>query len=217
MTAPRTSTGRGSLGSLRRLALAAAVAVLPFALLGESFERQLADWIAVPRPPAAVAALVTLALAGDILLPVPSSVLCSLAVGPLGMPITIAAGTLGLSLSCAIGFAIGRLWSEPGAAPPPLLSLAATRAVPLVAEATVVLAGSSSMTWRPFAAAVVPANLLVVTLYTGIGRWGLDTGRIRVAVIGSIVLPVLLSTVVWSLRRSANADPVANDDQPDPA
>ena len=193
------------------------VAGLPFALLGEAFEADLSDWLRQPRPAGAVAVAAVAALAVDIALPVPSSVVVGYAAMQLGPVAAVLLGTLGLTLTCEAGYwatrLVGTLASEaPGSEvpvseadgptasasdPPPRLPLflAATRAVPLLAEAAVVIAAGCGMPHRRFLAVVAASNALVCSLYAALGVWGQTAGRETLAMVIAVALPVALSAV----------------------
>ena len=153
-------------------------------------------------------------LAVDIALPIPSSVVVAYAASQLGIAATVALGTLGLTLSCETGYWAARLFghrlAEPGERPaegPTLLVVAATRAVPLLAEATVMLAGATRQPHTRFAVVAVAANGLVCMLYATLGRYGFAAGRELVALAVSVAVPVLLSGAVWLAGRRSDAAP----------
>ena len=178
------------------------VAGLPFLLLGEAFEADITDWLRQPRPAGLVAAAVVAALAVDIALPVPSSVVVGYAAMQLGPVAAVLLGTVGLTLTCEAGYWATRLINTPAANPPRRLPLvlAATRAVPLLAEATVVVAAGGGLPHRPFLAIVAVSNALVCTLYAGLAIWGQTAGRETLALIVAVVVPVALSAAVAAVR-----------------
>ena len=201
--------------SWRLVSIAVLIAAAPLLLLGESFESQVAAFIRTPRPPLLTAGLLVGLLATDIVMVVPSSVVVAYAAGQLGLPLTVLLATLGLSISCTIGYVFGRLTQASPTATPRLLAiLAATRAVPIVAEAAVVYAGGVRVPLRPFLLTVTLANALVASLYAAIGLLGHQTGGEVTALVLSAAIPIALSLVVvwlfpnrtWSQQRSSSED-----------
>ena len=142
------------------------VPVLPFVLFGGQFE----DWLqAVAEDPPSIPvtmALVIGLLSTDILLPIPSSVISTLSGWQLGWWLGTLATWIGMNLGAIIGFAMARRWGKPFAVwfskeedlermrivsdryGPFVLVL--TRAMPVFAEATVLIAGIHQLAWRRF-------------------------------------------------------------------
>lgn len=212
-------------GRLVLFAIAAAAA--PFLLLGDGFEDRVAEAIREPRPPLLLAAAIALALAVDPFLPIPSSLLVAYSATQLGGVAAVLVGTVGLTAGCELGYAAARATSQafpnrrlshlaatPGSPPGglTLLALAATRAVPLLAEATVFVAGATRLPQRRFLAAVVPANAIVCTLYAAIGVWGRSQQREQLALVLSIAIPVALSALVWSIAKRRDRAAKRRDD-----
>ncbi|MBA3482501.1 MAG: hypothetical protein H0T51_11860, partial [Pirellulales bacterium] len=95
----------------RPLLLITIVLVVPIALLsirGESFATQLREWQTDPPAPMTFAALVVAILAADIVLPVPSGPISTLAGSHLGVALGTAASALGMTLGAVIAFAVAR-------------------------------------------------------------------------------------------------------------
>ena len=155
-------------------------------------------------------------LALDVLLPVPSSVVAVAAGYELGVVVGFLANLTGLQLACALGWfvgqragrrpveaAIGR--SSRVTASHALDSLrgqllfAIGRAVPVVAEGTVLLAGAAEVPPRRLMYAATVANLGVASVYAAAGSWSAVTGSALPATLGAIGVPalaVLLARVV---------------------
>ena len=148
------------------MVLILAIPSVPFLLFGEQVEQSLQQW--KEDPPAAqwVALTVITLLASDILLPVPSSVVCAVAGHQLGTVSGTLVTWLGMNLGAILGFAIARRWGPTVAMwisrtddldragnmaarfGPALLALA--RGVPVLAEATVLWMGMHGLSWRAF-------------------------------------------------------------------
>src|SRR5690606_23868298 len=98
---------------LQLLALILLVPIVPFLVFHEAVERWVALWIESPPGPAWIAALVVGLLSTDVLLPIPSSLVSTLAGGHLP-PLTAALTSwLGLNLGAACGFWLSRTWGRP--------------------------------------------------------------------------------------------------------
>ncbi len=139
-------------------------------------------WMATAN--AAAAGIGVSLLAVDVVVPVPSS-LVMIAHGSLfGLWLGAGLSLVGTVIAAAIGFAIGRRgggvlnrfvgpderaradrfldrWG--------LLAIVATRAVPILAEATVILAGASRIRWPAMLVAVLVGSVPVVIIFAAIG------------------------------------------------
>jgi uncharacterized membrane protein YdjX (TVP38/TMEM64 family) len=96
---------------LKLLLLVTIMLIVPIVLLairGESFASELERWRSSPPPPATLAALVVAILAIDVVLPVPSGPVSTLAGSHLGMMLGTAASTLGMTLGATIAFTLAR-------------------------------------------------------------------------------------------------------------
>ena len=179
-------SGGNLLKPLLLVALALAVPVVPFLLLGEGFEEQMRGWVDESASRPALAAMVAGVLAADILLPVPSSVVSTIAGRALGFWTATAASWLGMTVGCTLAFGLVRRFGRPLAvrlageealertdrlaARHGTLVLALTRPVPVLAEASVVLFGATRLAWRPFLAVVGLANLAIAAAYAALGE-----------------------------------------------
>ena len=122
---------------------------MPFLLFGAQVEAALEAWRASPPPPLTVAAAVIALLSTDILLPIPSSLACTLAGWQFGVP-------LGFFLTKRCGPRLVAWLVHPGDLArtselserfgPTLLIL--SRGVPVLAKASVLILGLHSLTWR---------------------------------------------------------------------
>ncbi len=89
------------------------------------------------------------------------------------------------------------------------LALAMMRAIPILAEASVLAAGAARLNPRPVFATVITANISLGVLYAGIGSISQDhlsvsmlfLGGIGVPAIGILVAYVLLGNAYGKLRR----------------
>lgn len=167
---------------------------------------------------ALITAAVVLFLLADIVLPIPSSFVLATTGYLLGLPLGTAVGFVGLSCASLAGYAIGRYAGGPlaqrivGRAQLDRFAalsqrhgdalLVAFRAMPMLAEATTILAGISRMPLPRFALVVSIGNVVVAALYAWIGAVSASQSSFLFASVAAIVLPVL---IVLAMRRAAAA------------
>lgn len=210
------------------LAVILLVPVVPFLILGEPFEQGVKDWFQSNEPQAELIQFSGLlgVLASDIFFPIPSSALMTLAGGVMPFWTAVFASWIGLSLGAAVGFGLakwlGRAFASRFAEPEDLAriesvatkfgptALLLTRPLPILAEACVLLMGTTELSWRRFAVPVVAANLGLSVFYVACGA-GIENQRLLlVASVGSGTLPLLLALAIR--RRLPGLDSVKNDD-----
>lgn len=202
------------------------IPVIPFLFFGgrmDQWLRGLAD-----DPPSAVAtfALIVGLLATDILLPIPSSVISTLSGWQLGWALGTIATWLGMNLGAVIGFALAQRFGHPLALwfsrdqdlermryvsdlyGPTVLVL--TRAMPVFAEASVLIAGIHQMRWRRFLPAILLSNLGIAIAYAALGDYAERHQWLPLALGVAIALPVLVAAVAKRffprLRDDANTN-----------
>lgn len=192
--------------------------LVPFALVGEALESVIVAEAAQAEAGPRVGLVAALLLAADLLLPIPSSVVATAAGYLLGPAQGGAWVWLGLNLSVALGYLVGRqgeglalrlvgpdslmqarsLFSRHG-----LWVLVLSRPVPVLAEATAVLAGLGAMPPGPLALTAGLSNLGLAALYAWVGSSGRGELGLVALFGGAVLLPglgLLLSRVV---RRGA--------------
>jgi uncharacterized membrane protein YdjX (TVP38/TMEM64 family) len=186
-------------------AIVLAVIIVPFILFGDAMQR----WVAA-QPWGQQATLLSAAigialLASDVVLPVPSSLVGTALGAILGAPLGTLAGAIGLTAGCLIGYALGALartgmrerlviagdrhmlesWlSRHGVA-----VLVLCRAVPVLAEASVIVAGLMRMPPAASLLATTLANIGISAVYAGLGSLAGDATTFVVAFLASILLP----------------------------
>lgn len=196
--------------------------IIPFVLFGDRMEAAVEAW--KENPPAApwVAAAVIALLSTDILLPIPSSVISTLAGVELGIVGGALASWLGMSLGAAGGFALARYcgprlagWlSRPSDLErardladrlgPAVLAIA--RGVPVLAEATVLWMGLHGLSWRKFLPPVLLANLGLSLAYSALGRWTEEYAGLAPALSIAVAFPVLLALAFQRWMKSSGGD-----------
>lgn len=187
------------------------VPVIPFLFFGGQMDqwlRGLAD-----DPPAAdiTFALVVGLLATDILLPIPSSVISTMAGWQLGWLLGTFATWLGMNVGAITGFALARrfgqrfaLWFSRGEDLTRMRQvsdrfgpsvLVVTRAMPVFAEASVLIAGIHRLAWRRFLPAILASNLGVAIAYSALGDYAERHQWLPLALGVAIGVPVLVAAL----------------------
>jgi uncharacterized membrane protein YdjX (TVP38/TMEM64 family) len=202
--------------TVRILLLTAAVLLLlaaPFALVGAQLEAWAPRALERVRRPEMMFGAVAAILAADILLPVPSSLVSTLAGSELGASWGTAASWLGMTVGAALGFGLARTFGRPLAARlasaddlaalakladrQGVLLIVGLRALPLLAEASVLMLGASGLPWRRFLPAAGLANLGIAVAYAWFGAYAREHQWLPAALAVALALPLLLT---WSLR-----------------
>jgi uncharacterized membrane protein YdjX (TVP38/TMEM64 family) len=192
------------------------VPIVPFLLFGEQIGQWWDRWQSQPHSGLWIAGMVIGLLSTDVFLPVPSSVVATLA----GYRLGIVGGTLavwfGMTLGAALGFALARRWGSIFVAwltrPSDLARTARLvdtygptvlvigRGVPVLAEATVLIMGMHGLSWRRFLPPVVLSNFGLALAYAAFGEIANRFHWLPLALAISIAIPVLLAAGfrLWS-------------------
>lgn len=204
------------------IALVLAAPILPALALGELGAGWIPSWRESPPAAGVAAAAIGGALALDIVAPLPSGPLMTLAGALLGGPVGTLVGWLGLTVGAGLGYAAARAWGPRAASR--LVStedldqmrgasaewapwvLLATRPLPVLAEAAVLWAGLIGVQWRRFALPVAWANLILAAAYATLGAWAADEGWLLAALSLACVAPLglLLAARRVLVLRSAS-------------
>jgi 3-dehydroquinate synthase len=196
--------------------------LVPFALLEGRMNELVQDTLQSKASIAWIALAVVAFLLADIVLPVPSSFVLSTTGYLLGLGVGTAVCFVGLSCASLAGYALGRYAGGPltqrivGRAQLERFSrlsqrhgdllLVAFRAMPVLAEATTILAGISRLPLPRFIAVVSVGNAVVAAVYAWIGAVSAGQSSFLFASVAAIVLPVI---IVWSMRRVARSSVAA--------
>lgn len=188
--------------------LVLAIPIVPFLLFGAEMEARLERWKADPPSAPVIAATVIALLATDVFLPVPSSLVSTLAGWQLGGWGGAAASWVGMSLGAILGFAIARRFGprlvnwltrpedlERSAGLVDRYGLALLvigRGVPVLAEATVLILGMHRVTWSRFLPPVLLSNLGLALAYAMFGEVAERYQLLPLALGVAIALPVFL-------------------------
>ena len=182
-------------------ALLLAAILVPFLLFEEDLATLTERTLATEASPWVVAGL----LASDILLPIPSSFVATASGYLLGFWWGCAATWAGLMLGTVVGYLLGLRYGRAaalrfaGEAELERVSKASEkygdwtiivlRAVPILAEASVVFAGLTAMPARRFVLLTALANLGIAASYGAVGAFAVEANSFMLAFAGSIALP----------------------------
>lgn len=210
---------------LLSLTLAAiAVPLVPWLVWGTRLDHAIAAWLDPPPPPAMLAAAEIGVLAADIILPVPSSLVATLGGASLGVVAGSACGGLGLTLGSMAGWVLGRFAGARGLAGVEAsaratlaarerrfgpLAVVLTRPLPILAEATAILAGAAGMPWRSFLAAAAPANLAIAFAWSLAGALGRDADSLQWVAVAALAVPAMVASLAAVRGRPADGIPAA--------
>ena len=201
-----------------------ALVLVPFLLFEESIARLSEALLQGSAGGLSAGVAVVLLLASDLFVPVPSSLVATASGLLLGLMPGMAATWVGMQFGALAGYGVGRLagrrvatrivgeselqraaraydrWGG--------LFLIASRAVPVLAEGSVVIAGVASMPLLRFFGCVGMSNLAIAAVYAGVGAYVRDVNTFLMAFAASILLPGSLMLAHRTLaarvaRRSA--------------
>jgi uncharacterized membrane protein YdjX (TVP38/TMEM64 family) len=206
-------TPRVAVGWAGFCGLLLAAILVPFFLFGEGLEAAARRFLEAHPPGWQVALVLSGLLAGDIVLPVPSSLVNTAAGALLGFWRGTATVWAGMMVACGLGYQLGaragesalrRMVGEAEVARLARLAerhghwfLLVFRAVPVLAEASVVFAGVSRMSRRSFFTVTALANLGVSATYSAVGASAARAGSFLLLFAGMVVLPAL---ALWLIR-----------------
>lgn len=196
--------------------LALAVILVPFAIWEEPITRWVEARIADESSRPLLAAILGGALAADVLLPIPSSLISTAAGYALGLSGGALVSWAGMTVGALFGYALGakpaRNFTRRFVGDAELVraqaafgrwggwALIACRAVPVLAEASVVFAGVAGMSLGRFLALVSLANLAVALAYAAVGALALEADSFLLAFAGAILLPGAMMLLFRRLR-----------------
>ena len=159
--------------------------------------------------------LIIVLLALDLVLPIPSSIASTTAGAALGFEVGTMTCWVGMSLGCVIGYWLGleagtptvqrlvgtqelekakRLGSRYG-----VMFLMVSRAVPILAEVSVITAGVMRIPPKRFFIVTGFSNLGISAVYAGVGAYAFEAHSFLLAFVGAIVVPGLAILVARRL------------------
>lgn len=207
---------------LRRIAISVlflSLFIIPYLLFGhrvETFARSLIE----KDGDDGLAMLVAGALlAGDPVLPTPSSMVATLLAAKVGFWPAAIVNSISLSLGCGFGFALGRVSGEvlarTGRRLPAgfvewvqrhgVLAVLICRPVPVLAEASLIVAGAARHEPRLLLAWCCASQVLLGAAYAFAGSgWGSGEWNSVAVLFGSVVIPLVGAAIVAiAMRRPA--------------
>lgn len=202
------------------LVLALLVPIVPFLIFGPAFEAGVRQFLDRADSPWILATLVTAVLATDVFLPVPSSLVSTFAGAKLGIALGTFSSWLGMTLGACGGYALARWLGRPLAVRwsraddlanmeslverrGPIV-LVVTRALPVLAEAAVLLCGVLQLPWRRFLPAVALAHLGIALAYSCLGRFAQEQDQLLIALVASGVFPLLAAAMARRWLRGTH-------------
>ncbi|NUN97606.1 MAG: VTT domain-containing protein [Candidatus Omnitrophica bacterium] len=216
------STKRFS-GWLTLSGLVLALILVPFLIFGARMEGWTQEFLVAGKTHSGwVALIVAGALAGDVVLPIPSSLVSAGA----GVLLGFAAGALvslaGMSVGCVLGYGLGisvgrpaagrllgklelqtldRVWERWGG-----WTLVVFRPVPVLAEASILFAGMGRMPLARFLALTTLSNAGVSLVYSAVGAYAAEVNSFLVAFAGAILAPAMAMGLARLFHRRMNGD-----------
>lgn len=179
--------------------------LVPFVWFGEWFDSAAQSLAGQPAAGPAIALLLAGMLAGDIVLPVPSSLISTMCGYLYGFAGGAALSWAGMNAGALLGYWLGaaggrpltrRLVGEPELARASRAherwgawSLIVSRAVPVLAEASVVFAGAARMRVKRFILLTFLSNLGISAAYAAAGAFAAGVESFLLAFAGAIALP----------------------------
>ena len=193
-----------------------ALILIPFALFGGPIEGWITRFLETAREHRLLSVVVLGGLlAGDVVLPTPSSLISTACGLLLGVTLGTLTSLLGMSISCALGYALGRFGRA--TLRDHLLSasdlerlerlyqrtgdwlVVVTRPVPVLAEAAVIVAGMGRMSFARFLFLTTLSNLGISLVYALVGAFSANAGVFFWSFAGAILLP--LAALLLMKRR----------------
>ena len=161
--------------------------------------------------------IVILALAADVILPVPNGLTNTFAGMSLGWAISSIVVWIGLNLGACIAYFLGRIAGRPLAKKIiskdelkeaedslknfNILGLILSRPVPGFSELIAITAGLSKMPFKNFILVVSTANIGVAIIFSGIGAGAIESNSSSLAFFGVAILPAALYFMYTKLYK----------------
>jgi len=198
------------------------VFIVPFLVFGHTLEQFAREFLSKDQDDLMAILLAGTLLAGDAVLPTPSSVIATLLAAKTGFWPAALVNAFSLSLGCVVAFLIGRgggtALARTGRALPPgfvgwvqrhgLVAVLLCRPVPVLAEASLIVAGAARHKPRLLLACCCATQALLGVAYAFAGSgWGSGDWNGVAVLFGSVVVPLSGAAIVAiALRRSAGRD-----------
>ncbi len=208
--------------------------LVPFVVMDESVAALAERWLRAGTGRLLIAATVPVLLTLDTVLPIPSSVVATASGAFLGLGLGASVSWLGLQLGVVMGYVLGRAIGVPAVrrlvGPSEMeraerlhrrwgaVSLLACRAVPVLAESSVMVAGAVRMSFRQFVWLTGLSNAGVALVYAAVGAYALEARTFLLAFVASLALPGALMAAYRAMeyrgrcRRGLGRGRVADQD-----
>jgi uncharacterized membrane protein YdjX (TVP38/TMEM64 family) len=182
------------------------VVLLPFLFFEEQFNAFAANVTSGAVSPTLAATAIAALLAFDVLLPVPSSIVSTAAGVLLGFAPGTAIVWSGMMAGCLVAYALGARASRAAQRLVGVESIDRARAlaarygdwtivicrpVPVLAEATVIVAGLVGAPMRRFLALTAMANFGIAAGYAAVGAFAMRVDSFVVAFVGALLIPAV--------------------------
>lgn len=197
-----------------------AIILVPFVLFEETFQN-LVDRLVTPDWPKPVVAIsIASLLALDVFLPLPSSIVSTAAGALLGFAMGVAVSTAGMTAGCVMGYVCGyklgppavrRLTTSRQLEQVSALfqrhsdwALVMMRPIPVLAEASAMVAGLAAISFPRFLSITLLANTGISVVYCFAGARAVTSGSFLYAFGGAIVFPACMMALreIWRRRQS---------------
>lgn len=198
-------TGRRKL--VLAVVLLSVLILIPFVIWEERMNAFAASLMSSDHSRPTIAAAVAMLLAADVALPVPSSIVSTTGSYLLGFTLGLTASWTGMTMGCVIGYGLGRYagrsvvlrFVSPNEMEQSAADLSAkgdwlivaSRAVPMLAEASVIMAGVLCRPFPRFFLVCSLANLGISLVYAVVGAFSLHADSFLLAYAGAIVVPLI--------------------------
>jgi uncharacterized membrane protein YdjX (TVP38/TMEM64 family) len=202
--------------------LTLALVLVPFMLWGDDLDRWATELLATSDGRLMLGATIVALLAADIALPIPASVLGLAGGAALGVLAGTLTVTLGLTIACLGGYCLGRVGGPPVlarflvaherealerlAARHGVLALVLCRPLPVLGEASVILAGTARLPLLPVLLATTAANAGLGLAYAALGGLANDGRMLVLSFIASLAIPGLGWLLLRAVRRPSAAE-----------
>ncbi len=195
-----------------------ALILVPFFLFEARFTALAEMLTSGTAPRATAAAAIAALLAADVLLPVPSSIVSTGAGALLGFGLGTAVVWGGMTAGCVAAYLLGaraagaaqRLVGDASLERARQLSsrygawtIVICRPVPVLAEATAVMAGLTRAPWKPFLSLTAMANLGIAAGYAAVGAFAIRVDSFLLAFAGALLIPAAAMMVATRASRRA--------------
>jgi len=191
--------------------------LVPFFLFATSTETYTFELLGSDRNAWVLAITGIALLTFDVFLPIPSSIVSTMAGAIFGVSVGTGVSFLGMTGSCVVGWYFGRQVGKPGAGVLlgehefarlqklidryGLFAIAICRPVPVAAEASMIIAGTSASNFRASMGIAALSNLGISLVYATVGAYAWSNRSFMFAFLAAILLPAI-AFVIYRYRSA---------------